>query len=92
LRTANVQSRRDKIRAGWQICFLHLLLLAAAIVSATALAVPQWLALAFVPAVFRIFVWMFGPARPLKLYVLGFSELLQNILFAALLTTAFLAR
>jgi hypothetical protein len=92
LRTANARSRRDKIKAGWQICFLHLLLPAGALAGAAALAMPQWLALAFVPAVFRVFVWMFSPVRPLRLYVLGFSELLQNIVFAALLTAAFLAR
>ncbi len=92
LRTAYARSRRDKVKSGWQVCFLHLLLPAAAITAVAALQLPRLAALVFVPAVIRIFVWMFGPIRPLKLYVLGFSELFQNMIFAALLTAAFLVR
>jgi len=92
LRTANLRCRRDRIKAGWKICVLHLGLLAGAATTATVLPISKLLPLAFVPAVFRIFSWMFGRVRPLKLYVLGFTELAQNIVFAALLTAAFLRR
>jgi YwiC-like protein len=92
LRTANARSRREKVKAGWRVCLLHLLLPAGATAAAAALNAPRMIAWAFVPAVIRIFAWMFGRARPLKLYVLGFSELAQNIIFAALLTAAFVGR
>jgi len=92
LGTANVRSRHGKITAAWPVCLLHLLILAGAITSAAALWLPKLLPLAFVPAVVRIFVWMFSPVRPLKLYVLGFTELFQNVVFAALLTVAFIVR
>jgi hypothetical protein len=92
LRMAHARSQRDKLKAGWPVCFLHLLLLAAAITSGAALVTPRFLVLAFVPAVVRAFAWMLGAVRPLKLYVLGFSELLQNIVFTTLLTVVFLTR
>lgn len=92
LRTAYAKSHREKMRAGWQIAVFHLFWLALATYGAAVFAAPRLLAVAFLPAVIRIFVWMFGRVQPLKLYVLGFTELLQNIVFAALLTAAFLPR
>jgi YwiC-like protein len=92
LRTAYAPSRQAKVRDGWRVCFLQLLLLAAAITAAGAFFIPWLAAWAFLPAAIRIFAWMLGPVRPLKLYVLGFSELGQNILFAALITAAFVWR
>jgi len=91
LRTANVKTRIGKARAGWRIGFLHLLLMGATIVAA-ATGLPALLGLTFVPSSLRLFAWMLGPARKLKLYALGFSELFQNIAFNALLTVAFLLR
>ncbi len=92
IRTANVKSRPQKITAGWKVCFLHLLLLGAAISVQAATKVSPLVALLFVPAAFRLAIWMFGPVRPLRLYVLGISELCQSILFNVLLTAAFLVR
>ncbi len=92
LRTAYAKSRSEKIRAGWQIAALHLLWLAVATYAALMFAAPALLALAFAPSILRVFAWMLGPARPLKLYVLGFTELAQNLVFAVLLTAAFLPR
>ena len=92
LATANARSRRDKINAAWPVCLLHVAILAGATTGAVALHFPKFLPLAFVPAVVRIFAWMFSPARTLKLYLLGFSELFQNIVFAALLAVAFIVR
>ncbi|HET9837772.1 MAG TPA: YwiC-like family protein [Candidatus Angelobacter sp.] len=92
LRTAYAKSRREKMRAGWQITAFHLLWLAVAAYAAVMFAAPRLLALAFLPSVLRIFAWMFGRVRPLKLYMLGFTELLQNLVFAVLLTAAFLPR
>jgi hypothetical protein len=56
------------------------------------LGMPPVFALVFVPAVIRFFFWMAGPARPLKLHVLGFSELAQSIAFTAILTASFLLK
>jgi YwiC-like protein len=92
LGTANARSRHDKIKAGWPLCLLHVAILAGAIAVSAAPHFPKFLPLAFAPAVIRIFVWIFSPVRPLKLYVLGFTELFQNIVFAALLALAFIAR
>ena len=91
LRTANIKSRLGKAAAGWKVAVLHLALLGAGIVAAI-IGLPTALAVAFVPATARMFTWMFRPLRPLKLYVLGFSELFQSVAFNALLTAAFLVR
>jgi len=91
LRTANVKSRLKRARAGCEAALLHLLLLAMSITAAV-FGLPALLAFAFVPAALRLLAWMLLPARQLKLYVLGFSELFQSVLFNALLTAAFLLR
>ncbi|HKV91330.1 MAG TPA: YwiC-like family protein [Candidatus Angelobacter sp.] len=90
LHTANVNSRLRKIKAGWKVCFLHLLLLGAAISIQAVTKTAPLFNLLFVPAAVRLVVWMLRPARPLRLYLLGMSELFQSILFNALLTGAFL--
>jgi len=92
LHTAFVRSPSGKAIAGWRVGFLHLTLLAAAIASAATGLVPGLFGLLFVPATIRLFVWMATPGRQLRLYVLGFSELFQSLLFNALLTAAFLLR
>jgi hypothetical protein len=92
IRTANVKSPLQKITAGWKLCFLHLLLLGALIDLQAATKASPLLALLFVPAALRITVWMVRPARPLRFYVLGISELCQSILFNVLLTATFLVR
>lgn len=92
LRTANTRSQEDRINASSPVCLLHLLILAATVAATVALQLPKLLPLVFVPAAVRFFVWMLRSPRPLKLYVLGFSELFQNIVFAALLTIAFMVR
>jgi hypothetical protein len=91
LRTAHAKNRGSKARAGWKLCFFHLLAVAATLIGVFAAGMPPLFSLAFVPATVRLFIWMARPARPLRLYILGFSELLQSIAFAALLTAAFLA-
>ena len=92
LRTAFVRSPSGKAIAGWRVGFLHLTLLAAAIISAATGLVPALFGLVFLPGTIRLFVWMATPPRPLRLYVVGFSELLQSVAFNALLTAAFLLR
>jgi hypothetical protein len=92
LRTAFVRSPSAKAIAGWRVGFVHLTLLAAAITSAATGLVPALFGLVFLPATIRLFVWMATPPRPLRLYVLGFSELFQSVVFNALLTAAFLLR
>jgi YwiC-like protein len=91
LRTANVKTRIGKARAGWRVGFLQVLLMGATLVAAAS-GLPALLGLTFVPSSLRLFAWMLRPAGQLKLYVLGFSELFQNIAFNALLTAAFLLR
>jgi hypothetical protein len=92
LRTAQVRTRRQKARAGAEVCFLHLLMACGAIAAGLAGAVPLLLGLAFIPAIVRLGVWVVGPWRPLGVHILGFSELFQGVLFNVLLTAAFLVR
>ncbi|HEY7404794.1 MAG TPA: YwiC-like family protein [Candidatus Angelobacter sp.] len=92
LRTARIKSRRQKIRAGWEVCFLHVLLLGGIIAVQAAIRATPLFDLLFVPAAARLAIWMGRPARPLQLYVLGISELFQSILFTIILTAAFLVQ
>ncbi len=72
------------------MCFLHLLMIGASILATLAGFAPLLLALAFVPSVIRVVVWLVTPWRPLGIHLLGFSELLQGLLFNILLISAFL--
>jgi|SRR5579859_2243942 len=88
--TAQVQSRRQKLRSSMAVCFLHLLMIGAAITAAFVGLAPLLLALAFVPAIIRLSVWLARPWRPLGVHILGVSELLQGLLFNVLMIGAFL--
>jgi len=92
LATAQVRSRRQKVRGSLGICFLHLLLLCAFITAAFSGYAPLLLAFAFVPSAVRVAVWMATPWRPLGVHILGVSELLQGLLFNILMIGAFLIR
>src|SRR6478672_1346971 len=90
LATAQVRSRQQKARSSLTVCFLHLLMIGATLTAAFAGFAPLLLALAFVPSVIRVAVWLARPWRPLGVHILGFSELLQGLLFNILLIGAFL--
>jgi len=90
--TAQVRSRRQKVRSSLGVCFLHLLMIGASITAAFAGFAPFLLALAFAPSVIRIAVWLVKPWQPLGIHILGFSELLQGLLFNILLIFAFIIR
>ncbi|HEY2170310.1 MAG TPA: hypothetical protein VGJ30_11840, partial [Candidatus Angelobacter sp.] len=90
--TAQVRSRRQKVRLSLSVCFLHLLVIGASITATLAGFAPLLLALAFVPSIIRVGVWLARPWRPLGVHILGFSELLQGLLFNILLIGAFLIR
>jgi hypothetical protein len=61
-----------------------------AIISGLARMAPVLLGLAFIPAIVRLAVWIVRPWRPLGVHILGISELIQGVLFNALLVIAFL--
>ena len=88
--TAQVRSRRQKVRLGVAVCFLHLLIIGASLAAAFAGFAPLLLTLAFVPSVMRVGVWLATPWRPLRVHILGVAELLQGLLFNILLVGAFL--
>jgi hypothetical protein len=88
--TAQVRPRRQKLRSSMAVCFLHLLMIGASITAAFAGFAPLLLALAFVPSVVRLSIWLVRPWRPLGIHILGVSELLQGLLFNILLIGAFL--
>ncbi|HZD07453.1 MAG TPA: YwiC-like family protein [Candidatus Limnocylindrales bacterium] len=85
-----VRPRRQKLRSSMAVCFLHLLMIGASITAAFAGFAPLLLALAFVPSVVRLSIWLVRPWRPLGIHILGVSELLQGLLFNILLIGAFL--
>ena len=74
------------------MCFLHLLMIATFITAALAGLAPSLLALAFLPSIIRLGIWLATPWRPLGIHILGVSELLQGLLFNILLVGAFLVR
>ncbi len=90
--TAQVRSQRQKVRSSLGVCFLHLLMIGASITAAFAGFAPFLLALAFAPSVIRVAVWLVKPWQPLGIHILGFSELLQGLLFNVLLIFAFIIR
>ena len=90
LATAQVKSRLQKVRNSLAVCFLHLLMIGVSIIAALAGFAPFLLALAFVPSVIRVGVWLVRTWRPLGVHILGVSELLQGLLFNMLLIGAFL--
>jgi heme/copper-type cytochrome/quinol oxidase subunit 3 len=92
LRTASAISRREKLRAGRNVYLLHLALPLIATVATIAGAVSWLLALAFVPAAARPMVWLLSPPARVRVHRLGFTELAQNVVFAALLVAALLPR
>jgi hypothetical protein len=89
---AQVRSRRQKVRSSLGVCFLHLLMIGASITAAFAGFASWPLALAFVPSIIRVGVWLVRPWRPLGVHILGVSELLQGLLFNVLMIGAFLIR
>jgi uncharacterized membrane protein len=89
---AQARSQRQKIRLSIAVCFLHLLMIGASFTAALAGFAPLLLTLAFVPSIIRVGVWLATLWRPLRVHTLGFSELLQGLLFNILLVSAFLIR
>src|SRR5947209_3016591 len=85
LRTASPRSRPRKYEAGRKLLALHMAVILLALIYG-----PILLAVAFVPAALRIIVWMSSRPQPLHIHRLGWTELLQNVVFTALLTAAYL--
>ena len=63
--TAQMRSRRQKLRSGLAVCFLHLLMISAALTATFAGFAPLLLALAFLPSIMRLGVWLARPWRNL---------------------------
>jgi hypothetical protein len=90
--TAQVKLRRQKLRSSITVCWLHLLTVATCVTAACIGLTPPLLALAFLPSIIRLGVWLATPWRPLGFHILGVSELLQGLLFNILLVGAFIVR
>lgn len=72
------------------VCFLHLLMIGASLTLTFARFAPLLLTLAFIPSVIRLGVWLARPWQPLRVHIVGVTELLQGLLFNLLLVAAFL--
>lgn len=91
LRSAQLRSSRQKARSSLPVSIFHVVAMCVAIIAGLAHVAPLLLGLTFTPAVIRLAVWVVSPWRPLGVHILGISELLQGVLFNALLVNAFLA-
>ena len=92
IRTANAQSRRNKLLAGRVLLISYAGLFLAAIVASLAGFTPALLSLCLVPALLRIGLWFFKAPRKINFHRLGVAELFQSILFAVLLTVVFISQ
>jgi YwiC-like protein len=90
LRSAQVRSSRQKTRSSLPVSIFHVVAMCVAIIAGLAHVAPLLLGLTLIPAVVRLAVWIVRPWRPLGVHILGISELVQGMLFNALLVTAFL--
>jgi hypothetical protein len=90
--TAQVRLRRQKLRSSITVCWLHLLMIATSVTAAFMGVAPPLLAIAFIPSIIRLSVWLARPWRPLGVHILGVGELLQGLLFNVLLVGAFVVR
>jgi YwiC-like protein len=90
--TAQVKVRRQKLLSSITVCWLHLLTIVTCITAACIGLAPPLLAIAFVPSIIRLGVWLARPWRPLGVHILGASELAQGLLFNILLVGAFVVR
>ena len=90
LHLAQTRSLRQKARSSLPVTIFHVCVMSFAIIGGLADLVPLLLGLTFIPAIVRLAVWIVRPWRPLGVHILGISELIQGVLFNALLVTAFL--
>lgn len=80
----------EKARAGWKVYVLHLILLTLATAGVVTGKAPSFFVLLFIPATVRVFVWAVSRPSKINFYKLGFSELLQSVVFTSLLIAAFM--
>ena len=89
---AQIGAWRQRGRLSVAVCRLHLLMIGTSLTLAFAGFAPLVLTLAFIPSVIRLGVWLARPWQPLRVHILGVTELLQGLLFNILLVSAFLIR
>lgn len=87
--TANVRSRAKKARSAWKVYLLHVAMILVTVVASATGYVPALCTLLFVPAIARLVVWTISQPAKVDFYALGFSELLQTVLFSSLLIISF---
>ena len=90
--TAQIRTWRQRVQLSLTVSFLHLLMIGASLTAALVGFAPLLLTLVFVPSIIRLGAWLARPWRPLRVHILGVTELLQGLLFNILLVGAFLIR
>jgi hypothetical protein len=80
---------RQKLGRGWIFLLGQIVMLAALIAASFLRLVPGLVILAFAPALIRGTWWFFREYQPLKVKHLGWSEMLQGMVFGILLATLF---
>lgn len=92
IRTSSAKSSHQKFLAGRTVLAFHILLLLAAVAVSFGGLAPALFCAAFVPALMRVVLWVREAPRKINFRSLGFAELFQNLLFAAITTIAFVLR
>lgn len=89
IHAARAGTFQEKLARGWVFLLGQTIMLALLIVAAALHRMPPLVLLAFLPAVLRGTFWFIRPSGPLKVKQLGWSELVQGIVFGILLAIGF---
>src|SRR5208283_5145500 len=90
LRSSRAASINEKLQQGLSFFAGQVALIGILLATSRFGVLPTWIALAFVPVLFRGTLWFVRGRKPLDVHKLGFSELTQALVFGALLCAAFL--
>lgn len=88
IHAARATTFKDKFTRGFVFFVLQIFLLIVLVIAAALHLTPALFALAFLPSLFRGFLWFFRKPQALQVKNLGWSEMRQGIMFGVLLAAA----
>ena len=91
LRSSRAASINEKLQQGLSFFAGQVALIGILLATSRFGVLPTWIALAFVPVLFRGTLWFVRGRKPLDVHKLGFIELTHALVFGVLLCAAFLA-
>ncbi len=90
IRSSRAAGFEQKLKQGFPFLFAQIVLLGAILAGRRVGFFPAFIAIAFLPVLFRGTSWFVRRPQPLDLHKLGLSELSQALIFGALLCAVFL--